>query len=122
MARELYNKGRHFYRHLAVSDESWFTLSGHVFNRKTVVNWKQDRSGSPEKWYTELKQGERKIMVFSVMHGWGKLFGPYFLPQGMTFNSQSYHRMLTEDVFPHMLEELGVEEFFQTVWQQVCKI
>ena len=108
MARNLYHQRDDFFNRLAVSDESWFTISGHVLNRKTVVNWKKDRTGSPDEWFTEQKQGEKKIMVFSLMHGSGHLFGPYFLPHGSTFNGATYRQMLTDQVFPEM-----------TVWQQV---
>ena len=57
-------------------------------------------------------------MVFSVVHGDGRLFGPYFIPDGETFNGQSYRNMLEDQVFPDMLEVLG-EDFFETIWQQV---
>ena len=94
-------------------------MSGHVLNRKTVINWKKKKSGSPPEWYTEMKQGERKLMVFTVMHGSGNLFGPYFLPNGATFNGETYRNMLTDQVFPKMMQVLGHAGFFNTIWQQV---
>ena len=84
-----------------------------------MINWKRDRTGSPENWYTQQKQGEKKLMVFSVMRGSGQLFGPYFLPHGSTFNAQSYRRMLEDEVFPDMRNILGIHEFNQSIWMQV---
>ena len=58
-------------------------------------------------------------MVFTVMHGSGRTFGPYFLPHGTKFNQTSYLRLLQDEVFVDMLSKLGHDVFFSTVWQQV---
>ena len=58
-------------------------------------------------------------MVFTVMHGSGNIFGPYFLQNGETFNGNTYRAMLTDRVFPDMMAQLGHAAFFATTWQQV---
>ena len=64
-------------------------------------------------------------MVYTVMHGSGHMFGPYFLNDGETFIGQTYRAMLTDKVFPDMICVLGHAGFFATIWQQVyltCQI
>ena len=58
-------------------------------------------------------------MVFTVMHGSGRTFGPYFLPHGTKFTQHTYLKLLLDEVFGDMLAKLGHELFFSTVWQQV---
>ena len=58
-------------------------------------------------------------MVFSVMHGSGNVFGPYFLQHGECFNGNTYRTMLEDRVFPDMMHVLGHAGFFATTWQQV---
>ena len=58
-------------------------------------------------------------MVFTVMHGSGNIFGPYFLQNGESFNGHTYRAMLEDQVFPDMMHVLGHDGFFATTWQQV---
>ena len=58
-------------------------------------------------------------MVYTVMHGSGHMFGPYFLNDGESFNGETYRAMLTDLVFPDMMRVLGHAGFFATTWQQV---
>ena len=58
-------------------------------------------------------------MVYTVMHGSGHMFGPYFLNDGKSFNGETYLVMLTDKVFPDMIRVLGHARFNATIWQQV---
>ena len=58
-------------------------------------------------------------MVLSIMHGSGKLFGPYIKPDGMKYDGALYKNLLEDEVFPDMLQELGHDRFFRMIWQQV---
>ena len=58
-------------------------------------------------------------MVYTVMHGSGHMFGPYFLNDSESFNGDTYRAMLTDKVFPDMIRVLGHARFNGTIWQQV---
>ena len=47
-------------------------------------------------------------MCYTVMHGSGHMFGPYFLNDGKSFNGVTYRAMLTDLVFPDMTRLLGM--------------
>ena len=56
-------------------------------------------------------------MVLALVHGSGKVFGPYFLPADVNLNQHGYKRMLSHTVFPDMRRVLCLE-FDSTIWQQ----
>ena len=58
MARLLSRKPNEYYRNLCVSDEAWFTLGGHVFNRKNTVIYSPHGQGIPEQWKSESSQAQ----------------------------------------------------------------
>ena len=75
-------KDKVWYSNLCVSDEAWFTLGGHVFNRKNTVIYSPAVKGTPEQWISESQQGQQKEMVFCLLHGSGKKFCPFaYFPQ-----------------------------------------
>ena len=117
MGRLLVRKPSHWYRNLCVSDEAWFTLSGHVFNRQNTVCYSPSGEGTPDQWVSEATQGEEKVMVFCLLHGSGHKFGPYFLTGGRV-NQFTYRELLETNVFPVMKERLGQARFRRTIWQQ----
>ena len=58
-------------------------------------------------------------MCYTVMHGSGHMFGPYFLNDGESFNGHTFLAMLSDRVFPDMMRVLGHAGFFTTTWQQM---
>ena len=63
MGRLLARKPAHWYRNLCVSDEAWFTLSGHVFNRQNTVCYSPAGEGVPGQWISEARQGDGLLTV-----------------------------------------------------------
>ena len=118
MCNWLKNRGYRWYKNVAVSDECWVSLGGHVFTRNQAVLWSKKQNGSSENWASYCSQGEKKVMVLTVLHGSGRIFGPYFKPEGAKYNSALYKQLLEDEVFPDMLNELGHERFFNMTWQQ----
>ena len=118
MGQVLSRKPRSWYSKLSVSDEAWFSLGGHVFNRKNTVLYAPGGGGTPEQWFSEASQAQNKVMVFCVLHGSGKKFGPYFHDENENINQHSYRHLLQSKVFPQMKRCLGQELFSQTTWQQ----
>ena len=74
--------------------------------------------GTPGQWFSESAQTPNKVMVFAIVHGSGKLFGPYFLREGVNLDQYGYKRLLSHIVFPDMKQKLGQVEFNSTIWQQ----
>ena len=60
----------------------------------------------------------RRSWFFSIVHGSGQVFGPYFLKAGVNLNQYGYKRLLSHTVFPDMKRRLGQAEFDSTCWQQ----
>lgn len=118
MGRLLSLKSKEWYSHLSVSDEAWFSLGGHVFNRKNTVLYSPHGGGTPEQWFSESSQAQSKVMVFAIVHGSGKVLGPYFHPQEENVNQALYKRLLSHTVFPEMRRVLGQAGFDSTIWQQ----
>ena len=114
----LSSKSRTWYSHLSVSDEAWFSLGGHVFNRKNTVLYAPQGQGTPNQWFSESSQSQEKVMVFAAVHGSGKIFGPYFHEQGVNMDQHVYKRLLSHSLFPDMKRVLGQVGFEATVWQQ----
>ena len=117
MGRLLARKPAHWYMNLCVSDEAWFTLSGHVFNRQNTVCYSPAGEGVPGQWISEAKQGDEKVMVFCLLHGSGHKFGPFFLSSGKV-TQFTYKELLETKVFPVMKEKLGQAKFRRVIWQQ----
>ena len=118
MGRFLASKSLGWFDDLIVSDEAWFTLSGHVFNRKNTVCYSADGAGRPEQWQSEAAQSSEKVMVFALLHGSGKKFGPFFIPEDEAINQHSYRRLLETTVFPIIMAVLGVAAWGRAWWQQ----
>ena len=118
MGRLLARKPASWYRELCVSDEAWFTLSGHVFNRQNTVCYSPSGEGTPDQWISEATQSQKKVMVFCLLHGSGKKFGPFFMPEDERVNQYTYRDLLENKVFPVMKESLGQARFRRLVWQQ----
>ena len=57
-------------------------------------------------------------MVFCLLHGSGKKFGPFFHEVDENINQFSYRSLLQRKVFPQMKRELGEALFNLTMWQQ----
>ena len=114
----LSGKSKAWFEHLSVSDEAWFSLGGHVFNRKNTVLYSPQGKGTPDQWFSESSQAQQKVMVFSIVHGSGQVFGPYFLKAGVNLNQYGYKRLLSHTVFPDMKRRLGQAGFDSTCWQQ----
>jgi hypothetical protein len=57
-------------------------------------------------------------MVFCLLHGSGKKFGPFFMPEDERVNQYTYRDLLENKVFPVMKESLGQARFRRLVWQQ----
>ena len=57
-------------------------------------------------------------MVFCLLHGSGKKFGPFFHEVDENINQFSYRSLLQRKVFPQMKRALGEALFNLTVWQQ----
>ena len=102
MGKLLVRKSLSWYRDLCVSDEAWFTLSGHVFNRQNTVCYAPSGQGTPEQWTTQAGQSEGKVMVFCLLHGSGLKFGPFFLDAGGRVTQFTYRELLERKVFPLM--------------------
>ena len=118
MGKLLSRKSKAWFEHLSVSDEAWFSLGGHVFNRKNTVLYAPQGKGTPDQWFSESSQAQQKVMVFAIVHGSGQVLGPYFLPEGENLNQHGYKRLLSHTVFPDMKRRLGQVEFDMTCWQQ----
>ena len=118
MGRILSRKPRSWFSNLCVSDEAWFSLGGHVFNRKNTVLYAPGGNGTPEQWFSEASQAQKKVMVFCVLHGSGKKFGPYFHEEDENINQWNYRELLHRKVFPQMKRTLGQDLFSLTIWQQ----
>ena len=117
MGRLLARKPADWFKNLCVSDEAWFTLSGHVYNRQNTVCYSPVGGGTPEQWVTQASQAQQKIMVFCLLHGSGQKFGPYFLSEGRV-TQYTYRELLETKVFPKMKEKLSLAGFKRTIWQQ----
>ena len=118
MGKFLARKPLAWYRDLCTSDEAWFTLSGHVFNRKNTVCYSSDGAGRPGQWISQAAQSPDKVLVFCLLHGSGQKFGPYFIPPDETVNQFSYRELLEKTVFPLMMLMLGRAVWGRTWWQQ----
>ena len=118
MGRLLERKTFSWYSNLCVSDEAWFSLTGHVFNRQNTVCYAPSGQGTPEQWITQATQSPDKVMVFCLLHGSGEKFGPFFLPSDGRVTQFSYRQLLVNQVFPLMKQQLGLTKFRSTVWQQ----
>ena len=118
MGRLLVRKPFSWFENLCVSDEAWFTLSGHVFNRQNTVCYSPSGQGTPEQWVSQASQSQEKVMVFCLLHGSGQKFGPFFLEDGGRVNQFSYRELLEDMVFPLMKQRLGLAKFRRVVWQQ----
>ena len=57
-------------------------------------------------------------MVFCLLHGSGKKFGPFFHSKDEHINQHTYHHLLAYKVFPIIKRSLGLEGFGTTIWQQ----
>ena len=118
MGRLLERKPLSWFTNLVDSDEAWFTLSGHVFNRQNTVCYAPSGQGTPDQWVTQATQSPEKVMVFCLLHGSGTKFGPFFLPADGRVNQHTYRELLEDKVFPIMKQKLGLTKFRKTVWQQ----
>ena len=118
MGRILARKTKAWFATLCVSDEAWFTLGGYVYNRKNTVIYSPVGEGTPDQWFSEASQAQEKVMVFCLLHGSGKKFGPFFHAADENINQHSYRDLLQRRVFPQMKQKLGQQLFDQTVWQQ----
>ena len=118
MGRLLARKPNSWFENLCVSDEAWFTLSGHVFNRQNTVCYSPAGEGVPDQWVSQATQSQEKVMVFCLLHGSGHKFGPFFLEQEGRINQFSYRELLEELVFPAMRQGLGRSRFKKVIWQQ----
>lgn len=118
MGRFLASKPLDWFRDLVVSDEAWFTLSGHVFNAKNTVCYGNDGEGRPAQWVSQAVQSPDKVMVFCLLKGSGEKFGPYFIPPDEPVNQFSYRELLEKTVFPLMMLMLGRAVWGRTWWQQ----
>ena len=118
MGRLLARKSLAWYENLAVSDEAWFCLSGHVFNRQNNVCYSPAGSGTPNQWRSEAAQSSLKVMVFCCLTGCGQKFGPFFLADGGRVTQHSYKELLESQLFPQMKEKLGRRRWSKLVWQQ----
>ena len=118
MGKFLARKPLAWYRDLCTSDEAWFTLSGHVFNRKNTVCYSRDGAGRPGQWISQAAQSPDKVLVFCLLHGSGQKFGPYFIPPDETVNQFSYRELLERTVFPLMMLMLGRAVWGRMIWQQ----
>ena len=74
--------------------------------------------GTPDQWYSEATQAQEKVMVFCLLHGSGKKFGPFFHEADENINQFNYRSLLQKKVFPQMKRVLGQDKFDTTVWQQ----
>ena len=61
MGRLLERKTFSWYSNLCVSDEAWFSLTGHVFNRQNTVCYAPSGQGTPEQWITQATQHSHLI-------------------------------------------------------------
>ena len=118
MGRLLSRKTLAWYQNLAVSDEAWFSLSGHVFNRQNNVCYSPSGSGTPEQWRSEAAQSSLKVMVFCCLTGSVQKFDSFFIPQGGKVTQHSYRELLEEQLFPQMMEQLGRSKWKSLIWQQ----
>ena len=118
MGRMLARKPLAWYQTIAVSDEAWFCLSGHVFNRQNNVCYSPSGSGTPDQWRSEAEQSPLKVMVFCCLTGSGHKFGPFFLPHQGRVTQHSYRELLESELFPQMRQELGRRSWNELVWQQ----
>ena len=109
------NKPDDFYNYLITTDEKMFVVKGHVYSSKNCTIWSKSGEGSPPNWYSESKVYPAKVHVWAAACGTGDVFGPYFIEGTLT--SDSYIRLLREEVFPDMRERLG-EELFGKMWFQ----
>ena len=118
MCNFLQTQNNNYFESLVVSDEAWFTVGGHCFNRQNTVVYSPSGQGTPDHWFSEAVQGQQKVMLFVLMTGDGHLFGPYFYDQDHNIDARGYKNMLVYKVFPAMKRELGVRKFNRLVWQQ----
>ena len=117
MGRLLSRKPIQWFKNLCVSDEAWFTLTGHVFNRQNTVCYSPAGDGVPHQWIIKASQSQQKVMVFCLLHCSGEKFGPYFMTEGRV-TQFTYRDLLESKVFPDMKEKLGQAGFRRTTWQQ----
>ena len=57
-------------------------------------------------------------MVFCLLHGSGKKFGPFFHEVDENINQFSYRSLLQRKLFPQMKRALGEALFNLIVWQE----
>ena len=69
--------------------------------------------GEPDQWVTEATQGHKKVMVFCLLHGSGKNFGPFFIDGKVT--QFSYRELMERQGFPIMTRQLLVINVFQKI-------
>ena len=62
MLRLLARKPADWFKNLCVSDEEWFTLSGHVYNRQNTVCYSPRGGGAPDQWVTQASQAQEKVL------------------------------------------------------------
>ena len=118
MGRFLASKPKRYFENLIVSDEAWFTMGGHVMNRKNNVLYARCGQGVPQQWFTEAEQSHDKVMVFCLLAGGGEKFGPFFFKKDKTIDSHSYKWLLAHQVIPEIKQRLGMDRFNQAIWQQ----
>ena len=107
MGRFLSNRPNSYFERLSVSDEAWFSLGGHVFNKKNTVLYSPNDDGTPSQWFSNSAQSQKKVMVFGVLTGYSYKFGPYFLNDGVSIDQELYKRTLAYKVFPDMKRVMG---------------
>ena len=118
MCNFLKNQPVMYYNNLCVSDEAWFTVGGHIFNRKNTVCYSPRGDGTPDHFFSEAAQSEKKVMVFLLLTGGGEKFGPYFYSEDETITAHKYKMLLIHHVFPELKNRLRQRKFDWLIWQQ----
>lgn len=94
------------------TDEASVYLHGHVQVRNAVV-WGIER---PPSHFAEHNHQSKKVTVFAAVSS-AHLFGPYFLPDGVNVNAESY-RGLVLQLAEDMRAKFGDQQFGQVWFQQ----
>ena len=120
MCRFLQEQPVKFYNYLAVSDEAWFCLNGHVYNPQNSRCYSEAKMGVPEHWFSEASQSQKKVMVFIVMVGIGMILEPYFYDDEANnrLTAERYLMTLKETIIPELRRRLNEEAFNQLWWMQ----
>lgn len=107
---------RHFlenvFDNIIWTDESIFTTSNHIFNRKNTHYWSSENK---KKVMEVTRSGRTSVKVWCAI--WrDRIIGPVFFYQNL--NSQRYLELLNNNIQPLVENEVPARERANLIWQQ----